>query len=151
MRIHASGRLPMKPRGQRGYRVALERRIRGHHNLVKAFEQRANGAGLSGSPCLCSQYADALFDGDIFEMKTISVDEVPQVRAAIGQLYHYMFIHRNISDYENPNLYAVLDRKLDVDLQAFVVNSAHVGVIWFEDGEFDADPKTKYALPWLFK
>ena len=85
------------------------------------------------------------------EMKTLSNDEIPQVRAALGQLYHYMFIHRNVNGYEDPSLYAVFDRKIDDELQAFIVNRANVGVIWLRNGEFDADHGTKRAFPWLFQ
>jgi hypothetical protein len=114
---------------------------------VKRFESRAQSAQLQ---CLCDQYADALCGGDIFEMKTISGDMVKQVRAAIGQLYHYMFIHRNVPGYGLPRLYAVFDKEIASDLVQHLVERARIGVIWTIGNQFDADPETRARLPWLF-
>lgn len=80
-------------------RQALERRSNAHHALLLAFKSRANSAGLS---CKCDRYADALCDGNIFEMKSLDADVVAQVRAAIGQLYHYAFLHRALAGYSSP-------------------------------------------------
>ena len=127
-------------------RQALERRIKAHFELVIAFESRANAKGLD---CFCNQYADVLCDGNIFEMKSLQFDEVAQVRAAIGQLYHYLFLHRTIAGYERANLFAVFDRRISPDLEAFLVSKVNIGVIWIESGHFKSDPRTTAKLPWL--
>lgn len=142
----ASGKVPITGDPEMR-RQALERRSLAHHNLLMAFKKRADQAKLT---CGCTQYADALCDGDIFEMKSLDDDEIVQVRAAIGQLYHYMFIHRDLEGYDSPNLYAVFDKEIEADLRSFVVQKARIGVIWLEKDSFSADEATKQALPWLF-
>jgi hypothetical protein len=107
-------------------RQTADRRVKAHFELVKAFEARAKAAGLE---CKCDQYADVLCEGNIFEMKTLANDEIAQVRAAVGQLYHYTFIHRNLRGYASPNLYAAFDRDIDDDLMHFLVWTARIGVI----------------------
>lgn len=128
-------------------RQALERRNHAHHRLVKALQQRAESAALS---VFCDQYADMLCDGNIFEMKSVEGDAVRQVRAAIGQLYHYMFIHRNVPGYEEPGLYAVFDKEIDGSFVEYLTSKVRIGVIWLNpDGSFDADSETRAKLPWL--
>lgn len=129
-------------------RQALERRSNAHHALLLAFKKLANTSGLS---CKCDQYADALCDGNIFEMKSLEGDEIAQVRAAIGQLYHYAFIHRGLDGYSSPELYAVFDAPIQNDLMTFIVEKVNIGVIWLDYGTFHGDDRTIKRLPWLFK
>ena len=77
-------------------RQAIEKRQTAHHDLVLAFREacRRNSVAVD-----CTQYADALASGWIFEMKTIRGDAIPQMRSAIGQLYHYLFLHRDFPGY----------------------------------------------------
>lgn len=138
---------PPKETDPEARRQALERRNTAHHALVKAFEKRANQAGFE---CSCSQYADALCDGNIFEMKTLRDDQVAQVRSAVGQLYHYMFIHREMRGYENPRLFAVFDRAIAPSLADFLVDRARIGVVWFDGERFHGDQRTERTLAWLF-
>ena len=139
--------IPPKHTDSEARRQALERRNLAHHELLKQFEAAALRAGLTVK---CDQYADALCDGDIFEMKSINGDEIAQIRAAIGQLYHYMFIHREIEGYGSPGLYAVFDHEIDQLLSDFLVKVARIGVIWRSGERFHADDGTENALPWLF-
>jgi hypothetical protein len=127
-------------------RVALERRNKAHHALVRALTDRAIKAGLD---CCCSEYADVLIPGNIFEMKSVSNDEVDQVRAAIGQLYHYRFLHRSWSGYEHSRLYAVFDAPIDGDLVNYLDEIA-IGVIWTRGENFEASPRVRSELAWLF-
>jgi hypothetical protein len=142
-----TSREPTAPLDAEARRQALERRSRAHHRIVRAVADRAAAAGRS---CTCSQYADILCDGAIFEIKSIDGDETAQVRAAVGQLYHYLFIHRNLPGFENARLYAVFDGPLDIDLREFLRARAGIGVIsLLPDGTFDTDPLTAEQLPWL--
>ena len=59
----------------------MERRNRAHHTVLRALADRAEAAK---EKCVCTQYADALCDEFIFEVKSIEDhDEVAQVRAAV--------------------------------------------------------------------
>jgi hypothetical protein len=128
-------------------RVQMERRNKAHYKLIRAFADKAEGAGLR---CTCTQFADALCQSSIFEMKSIENDEVSQVRAAIGQLYHYLFMHRNRSGFERAALYAVFDKVISPELDTFLREVARVGVIVFDGVRFSSDEATVERLSWLF-
>jgi hypothetical protein len=129
-------------------RVAMERRNRAHHTVLRALADRAEAAKAK---CVCTQYADALCDESIFEVKSVEDhDEVAQVRAAIGQLYHYLFIHRDLPGFRYAELFAVFDRPISPSLQTFLSDRARIGVIIFADGRFHSDDRTMERLPWLF-
>ena len=127
---------------------ALDRRNKAHHRILRAIADRAEASGLE---CNCSQYADALCDGGIFEVKTIEDDPEPQVRAAVGQLYHYLFIHRNLKGFENADLYAVFDRPISSSLATFLRRRARIGVITLVGNRFVSDQTTMSRLRWLFQ
>jgi hypothetical protein len=128
-------------------RQALERRQVGHHNLVISFRDAnlRNGVDVD-----CTQYADALAASWIFEMKTIEHDAIAQIRAAIGQLYHYLFLHRYEPGYEAASLCIVLDKEIDQELIFFLVAKVNISVIWFEGGEFKGAGAILHAFPALF-
>lgn len=128
-------------------RQEIERRIASHHSLLIQFKKRATAAGFS---CVCDQYADALCDGNIFEIKTIETDAVAQVRAAVGQLYHYKFIHRNLDGFEHARLFAVFDADISPSLKIFLRDEARIGAIFFIGGKIEGDHSLKKDLPWLF-
>lgn len=135
------------PKDPEARRVAIERRNRAHHTVLRALADRAEAAKQK---CVCTQYADALCDEGIFEVKSIEDhDEVAQVRAAIGQLYHYLFIHRDLPG-KYAELFEVFDRPISPSLQAFLSRRARIGVIIFADGGFHSDERTMARLPWLF-
>ncbi|MGC2634196.1 MAG: hypothetical protein WA215_08290 [Candidatus Cybelea sp.] len=126
----------------------MERRNRAHHTVLRALADRAEAAK---EKCVCTQYADALCDECIFEVKSIEDhDEVAQVRAAVGQLYHYLFIHRDLPGFRDAELFAVFDRPISPGLQVFLSDRALIGVIIFADGRFHSDERTTVRLPWLF-
>jgi len=128
-------------------RVAIERRQTDHHNLVLTFRD----ACLRGKTDVdCTQYADALAAGWIFEMKTIQGDAVAQVRCALGQLYHYLFLHRNFPGYGEAGLCIVLDREIDQDLVFFLVAKTKISVMWVSNSGFAGAGPVREALPWLF-
>jgi hypothetical protein len=129
-------------------RQAIERRQLGHHNLVRAFREacRRNHVDVD-----CTQYADALAAGWIFEMKTVENDAVAQVRSALGQLYHYLFLHRDFPGYDQAGLCIALDREIDRQLVFFLVAKANISVIWLADGRFHGVGRILEALPWLFR
>jgi len=129
-------------------RVALERRQTGHHELVLAFRGVCQSNKIQVD---CTQYADALAASWIFEMKTIENDAIAQVRSALGQLYHYLFLHRNLPGYEQAGLCIVLDKELDSQLAFFLVSRANISVIWFTHDRFHGVGDVLDALPWLFK
>jgi hypothetical protein len=127
-------------------RVARERRNVAHHQLVRAL---ADAAGAAGLDFCCTEYADLMDPGVIFEMKSISNDEMDQVRAAIGQLYYYRFIHRSWPGYEHPKLYAVFDKAIQPELAAYL-NEIGIGTIWRELGAFNAAQNVRRDLAWIF-
>lgn len=99
----------------------------------------------------CTQYADALAAGWIFEMKTIQDDTIAQVRCALGQLYHYLFLHRNFIGYDRAGLCIALDSEIDQELVFFLVAKANISVIWSTNGGFAGAGPVLHALPWLFQ
>jgi hypothetical protein len=127
-------------------RQALERRNVAHFRLVRMVADRALAFKLD---CCCTEYADVLVPGCIFEMKSISGDEVDQVRAAIGQLYHYRFLHRTWVGYEHSRLYAVFDAPIEGGLADYLAEIA-IGVIWARGEGFEASARVRGELPWLF-
>jgi hypothetical protein len=129
-------------------RQALDRRKRAHHNLVLAFRQACRRGNVEAD---CTQYADALAAGWIFEMKTIEGDAIAQVRAALGQLYYYLFLHRDFAGYEDASLCIVLDKEIDQRLVFFLVGKANVSVIWLKNGRLTGIGRVREALPWLFE
>lgn len=128
-------------------RQTIERRQRAHHALVVAFRDACRQSNVDID---CTQYADALAAGWIFEMKTIQNDAVAQVRCALGQLYHYLFLHRNFPGYDEAGLCIVLDGKIDQQLVFFLVAKANISVIWRTNGSFAGVGQILEALPWLF-
>jgi len=84
-------------------------------------------------------------------MKTIEGDAIAQVRAALGQLYYYLFLHRDFPGYEDAGLCVVLDKEIDQQLIFFLVAKANVGVIWLKNGRFVGAGRVREALPWLFE
>jgi hypothetical protein len=128
-------------------RQALERRQSAHHDLLLTFRDRC---GHSNIDVDCTQYADALAAGWIFEMKTIQGDAVAQIRAALGQLYHYLFLHRDLPGYGEAGLCIVLDKGIDQQLLFFLVAKANISVAWLGDGHFVGAGRVLEALPWLF-
>ena len=98
----------------------------------------------------CTQYADALAAGWIFEMKTIQNDATAQVRCALGQLYHYLFLHQKFPGYDEAGLCMVLDKEIDQQLVFFLVAKANISVIWPTNGDFAGVGRVLQALPWLF-
>lgn len=129
-------------------RQALERRKIGHHKLLLAFREvcRRNDVFVD-----CTQYADALAVGWIFEMKTIEEDAAAQVRSALGQLYHYMFLHRDMPGYNGAGLSIVLDKAIDPELVFFLVSKANISIAWRSTEGFMGAGAVLQALPWLFK
>lgn len=128
-------------------RQALERRKIGHHNLVVAFRDacRRNRVKVD-----CTQYADALAANWIFEMKTIEDDAIDQIRAAIGQLYHYLFLHRDLPGYSEAKLCMLLDKEVDQQLVFFLVAKANISVVWLSCEKFEGAGPILESLPWLF-
>ena len=129
-------------------RQAIERRQLAHHNLVLAFREACRRGKINVD---CTQYADALANGWIFEMKTIQNDAVAQVRCALGQLYHYLFLHRDLPGCGEAGLCIVLDREIDQELVFFLVAKANISVIWLTNGRFAGVGRVPEALPWLFR
>jgi hypothetical protein len=129
-------------------RQALERRQQAHHNLVLAFRETCRRNHIDVD---CTQYADALAAGWIFEMKTIQNDAVSQVRCALGQLYHYLFLHRDFPGYEEAGLCIVLEHEIDAQLVFFLVAKANVSVIWPRRDGFKGVGRVLEAHPWLFE
>lgn len=128
-------------------RQAMERRNTAHFALVAALDRQAT---LCKIPCDCTQYADAMADGCIFEMKSLEYDEVSQVRAAVGQLYHYLFLHRNEPGYANATLCAVFDKPIDPELCTFLSDRANIGVVWLDDARFEGTEMMRQRHPWIF-
>jgi hypothetical protein len=138
---------PDAPIDPEARRQAMERRTVAHYRLVRAFADRAAAHRIH---CVCSQYADVLCEGAIFEMKTLDDDEIAQVRAAIGQLYHYLFIHRDLPEFRDAKLYAVFDKPIGTELEAFLKAQARISVIIFDGKIFRSDDATRRRFPWLF-
>lgn len=128
-------------------RQAIERRQLAHHNLVLVFRGACRRRGVDVD---CTQYADALAAGWIFEMKTIQDDAIAQVRCALGQLYHYLFLHRDYAEYDQAGLCIVLDKEIDQQLVFFLVAKASISVIWSTNDGFVGVGPVLEALPWLF-
>jgi hypothetical protein len=129
-------------------RQALDRRNKAHHALVVALLQKARTAQLE---CECTQYADALADGCIFEMKSLEQDDTAQIRAALGQLYHYLFLHRGEAGYEDADLCVVFDRPIDAELCSFLNTKAHLGVVWRVGDRFDGTADMRKRYSWIFR
>ncbi len=128
-------------------RQALERRQTAHHDLLLTFRKACERSNVDVD---CTQYADALASGWIFEMKTIENDAVSQVRAALGQLYHYLFLHRDFPGYSEAGLCMVLDMEIDQQLVFFLVAKANISVIWLKSGSFVGAGRVLETLRWLF-
>jgi hypothetical protein len=128
-------------------RQALERRKVGHHNLVVAFRDACRRDLIDVD---CTQYADALAANWIFEMKTIERDAIAQIRAAIGQLYHYLFLHRDLPGYSDAKLCMMLDKEVDPQLVFFLVAKANISVAWRSRHRFEGVGPIVESLPWLF-
>jgi hypothetical protein len=128
-------------------RQALERRQVAHHDLLLAFRDACQHNNVEVDS---TQYADALAAGWIFEMKTIQNDEIGQVRAALGQLYHYLLLHRDFPGYDEAELCMVLDKEIDQRLAFFLIGKANISVVWLSDGGFVGRGRVREALPWLF-
>jgi hypothetical protein len=129
-------------------RQELERRNNAHHVLVLSLKRRAEAAQMQ---CDCTQYADALADGCIFEMKSLEDDEIAQVRAAVGQLYHYLFLHRAVQGYGDAHLCAVFDKPIDAELCTFINTRTRIGVIWLKGSGFDGTDDMRRRCPWIFR
>lgn len=135
-------------------RQALERRNDAHHALVLEVRRRAEAARLQ---CTQTRYADALVRapefGALFEMKTVAADShdlVRQVRHAIGQLYHYRFIHRKSNGFEHGvRLFAVFDAPIPEELVDFL-RDINIGTLCCIGSKFHGDPMSLRDLPWLF-
>ncbi len=84
-------------------------------------------------------------------MKTIEGDAIAQVRAALGQLYYYLFLHRDFPGYGGASLCIVLDKEIDQQLAFFLVGKANVSVVWLKNGRFMGIGRVREALPWLFE
>jgi hypothetical protein len=123
---------------------ALERRNAAHYRLIRAVADRADAAAVA---CTCTQFADVLGDGCIFEMKSVEHDRIEQVRAAIGQLYHYRFIHRHLPGYRRPQLYAVFDQSIAEDLADYLAEIG-IGTIWYDGHTFRAGCETDSIPVW---
>lgn len=128
-------------------RQLIERRQQGHHNLVLSFREACRRKNIKVD---CTQYADALAAGWIFEMKTIEGDEIAQVRCALGQLYHYLFLHRSFAGYDQAGLCIVLDSEIDNELVFFLVAKTNISVIWLTNGSFTGAGQILETFPWLF-
>lgn len=128
-------------------RQAIERRQKGHHNLVLSFREACWRHKVDVD---CTQYADALAAGWIFEMKTIQDDAIAQVRSALGQLYHYLFLHRDFPGYHDAALCMVLDQGIDPQLTFFLIAKANISVVWTTPNGFTGAGAVLTALPWLF-
>jgi hypothetical protein len=129
-------------------RQKQDRRNNAHKALVLSLKRKAQAAQIK---CDETEYADALADGCIFEMKSLEHDEIAQIRAAVGQLYHYLFLHRAFLGYEDAHLCAVFDKPIDAELCTFINTRARIGVLWPKGSGFDGTDDMRERFPWIFR
>jgi len=124
-----------------------ERRTQAHQDLLtEVWARRPKGSTGEESDLI-----DLLINGKTFiEIKSISGDELRQVRAALAQLYHYRFVYRR--DYPQPDLLAVFEQKpihKGEDLTEFL-SSCGIASAWkIGTKSFEGTPEARAIAPWL--
>jgi hypothetical protein len=124
-----------------------ERRTQAHQDLLNdVWAKRPNALVAEESDLI-----DLLIDSHVFiEIKSISRDELRQVRAALAQLYHYRFVYRR--KHPNPDLLAIFGERpvhQGEDLTEFLT-SCGIASAWQTDlRSFDGTAEAKRLVPWL--